>query len=420
MIDSKEPTRRGYLRISLIICLVFQAVILLTWGALGSGGLNPFLKSVGVVPLHVPFGDFRTISSGIQYYEKGGDPYTDGRYDFMGREFNYPPVWLNLSFLGVSPEAVSYIYFVFATLFSIALLFLFWKADHKGWYLSFLYILSPPVMLALERCNNDLLMFFLVVSGIWIGRKSVGGLNNWLCGVLVLFATFLKVFPVFAFYCLVRENWKLTLRLLIPFGIVSGVYFVSIKPILDLIKENTPWSLYLSFGVNVIPEYFAEKFSGVSLFQGSLLLIVAWVIAAVGIVFGYLKGRKGSQPNNDDDYDTTLFRTGGAIYIAVFLLGSSYDYRLMFLLLTLPFTFRSIFGKSEHSGFFRGYLGVMGVAYWVNEASFHYWSNGSLADVGLLVNEAANWGLFFMLLIAQFRLLPDFVRKVIYKDFVGS
>ena len=62
----------------------------------------------------------------------------------------------------------------------------------------------------------------------------------------------------------------------------------------------------------------------------------------------------------------------------------------------------------------------MGVAYWVNEASFHYWSNGSLADVGLLVNEAANWGLFFMLLIAQFRLLPDFVRKVIYKDFVGS
>lgn len=417
-----EPERPSLRRPppALIIFLVVQAFILLTWGALGSGGLNPFLKAVGVVPLHVPFGDFRTISAGVQFYEQGGDPYTDGRYDFMGREFNYPPIWLNLSFLGVSPEAVSYIYFIFATLFSLALLLLFWRADYKGWYLSFLFILSPPVLLALERSNNDLLMFFLIVLGIWIGRKTVGRLQNLLCGVLILCATFLKVFPVFAFYCLVRENWKVSLRLLVPFGIISGAYFVSIKPILDLIKENTPWSLYLSFGVNVIPEYFADKFSDVALFQGASLLVLAWAVAAIGIFLGYQKGRQAISADDLEDYDATLFRTGGAIYIAVFLLGSSYDYRLMFLLLTLPFALRSAFSKTESGRFFGVYLSVMGMAFWINEASFHYWSNGALADVGLLLNEAANWVLFFMLLVAQFRLLPEFVRKLIYKDFVGS
>ena len=415
------PDQRSLRRPSaLIIFLVVQAFILLSWGALGSGGLNPFLKTVGVVPLHVPFGDFRTISAGVQFYEQGGDPYADGRYDFMGREFNYPPIWLNLSFLGVSPEAVSYIYFIFASLFSLALLFLFWRADYAGWYLSFLFILSPPVLLALERCNNDLLMFFLIVLGIWIGRKTVGKLPNFLCGVLILCATFLKVFPVFAFYCLVRENWKASLRLLVPFGIISGAYFVSIKTILDLIKENTPWSLYLSFGVNVIPEYFADKFSGVALFQGSLLLVLAWVFAAAGIVLAYQIGRQAIFTDDLDEYDATLFRTGGAIYIAVFLLGSSYDYRLMFLLLTLPFALRSVFAKTGSGRFFGVYLGVMGAAFWISEVSFHYWSNGSLADVGLLLNEAANWTLFFMLLITQFKLLPEFVRKLIYKDFVGS
>ena len=414
---TRETGKKSALpRVAIIIFLVVQFSVLLSWAPLGKGDLNPYLKAIGVVPLHVPFGDFRTISAGIPFYEAGEDPYTDGRYDFMGREFNYPPIWLKLSFLGVSPEAVSYVYFAFATLFSIALLLLFWRTDYRYWYLCFLFIFSPPILLAMERCNNDLLMFFLIVTGIWIGRNSVSKVQNWLCGTLLLIATILKVFPVFAYIIFLKKNWKSSFLFLGPFGVICAAYFVSIKPVLGLIKQNTPWSLFLSFGVNVVPKFFSKTFPDILIFQGSLLLILAWVIAAVGIFLGYWIGKRALPSELEYDYNMTLFRAGGAIYVAVFLLGSSYDYRLMFLLLTLPFVFRTVFYEGVNRTFFVSYLIAMAVAFWVNEASAHLWFGGSLTNVGLLLNEAANWVLFIMIVTTQFQLLPAFVRSLIYKD----
>lgn len=402
--------------VPVIIFLIVQSTVLLTWAPLGRGDLNPCLTAVGVVPLQVPFGDFRTISSGVQFYEQGGDPYTDGRYDFMGRAFNYPPIWLEMSFIGLSPEGVSYVYFFFASLFSISVMLLFWRETKRTWPLYFVFIFSPPVLLALERCNTDLLMFFLIVLGIWLARDSGSKLQDWICGVLLLAATVLKVFPVFAFYVFVKKNWRRTLLFLIPFGALCGIYFVSIKPTLDLIHENTPWSVYLSFGVNVIPNYLSEKFPESELFRGVIPFTLAWVLAFFGLLTGLKLGRKAIQSSDREGYDSKLFRVGGAVYIAVFLMGSNYDYRLMFLLLTLPFSFRMISQQRNQRYWFVVYLVALAAGLWINEASFHYWSGGALMEIGLLLNELASWVLFFMLVVSEFRLLPDFVRQVIYQS----
>ena len=402
--------------VPVVIFMVVQATVLLTWAPLGKGDLNPYLSAIGVVPLQVPFGDFRTISAGVQFVEQGGDPFVDGKYDFMGREFNYPPIWLKFSFLGMSPEAVSYVYFTFASLFSIALMLLFWRETNRAWPVYFLFIFSPPVILALERCNNDLFIFFLIVLAVWIGKSSASRIQNWVAGSLLFLATVLKVFPVFAFYMFLRRSWKDTLMILLPFGLACAAYFVSIKPTLDLIHENTPWGIYLSFGVNVIPSFLADKYPESSFCQGAFPLALMWAIACLGLLAGLLLGKKRPLIHGSEGYEAVLFRTGAAVYIFVFLMGSNYDYRLMFLLLTLPFSFQMVSTEPAQRPWFLCYLVTMFIAVWVNEAAAYHWSGGVLMEAGFLLNELASWVVFFMLVITQFRMLPDFFRKIVYRN----
>ena len=398
-----------------VIFLVVQACVLLAWAPLGRGELNSYLSAVGVVPLHVPFGDFRTISEGVKFAEAGGDPYVDGRYEFMGRKFNYPPIWLKMSFLGLSPEAVSYVFFAFASLFAISLLLLFWEDKSRAWPLYFPFLFSPPVVLAMERCNNDLLMFFLVVLGVFVGRGWESCFKRWFGGCLFLGATLLKLFPVFSFYFFLRDNWKTSLLYLGPFAFLSGSYFVSIKPILDLIGENTPRGAYLSFGVQVIPTFLSKTYPDAGFSQGVIPWILVAMIASACLILALRLGRQSLEAEGLHNYDADLFRVGGAIYIAVFLTGNSYDYRMMFLLLTLPFSFRVAFGSERSMRWFQFYLGVLLIGLWINEAAAHYWSNGTLMEAGFFLNEIASWVLFFILCVSQFKMLPGFVRQLIYR-----
>ena len=397
----------------LLVFLIFQAFVLVTWAPLERGVYKNTFESLGIIALPIPYGDFLTISEGVQFYEQGGDPYSEGSYDFIGRRFNYPPVWLEFSFLGMPPEGVRYVYITFATLFSLALALLF--SGRGGWgHLGALpFVFSPPVFLALERCNNDLLMFFLIVLGIWILGKSRGAAGEWLASLPLILATILKVFPVFAFYVYLRNGWKKSFSFLVPIGVVCALYFVSIKPILSMIHENTPWSAVLSFGLNVLPYYFSLKLPDSPLIQGPYLLMVAWIVASVLLFIGYRLGKTGIAETSVryDSFAGNLFRAGGAIYIAAYFMGSNYDYRLIFLLLTLPMAFQMVSSGGATTRWSGSYLVALAIVFWINHG---------YGEAFLVINELANWCLLFLSIILQFKLLPGFVREQVYRSSAGS
>jgi hypothetical protein len=397
--------------VSLCVFLIFYGAVLITWGPLSRGELNPALTDLGVIPMPKPFADYRVIASAIQFNEAGGDPYRDNRFDFLARTYNYPPLWLHFPFLGVSDESITYVYLCFASFFSLGLFFLFWNDKTKYWYFYFVFLFSPPVFLALERCNYELMVFFLVVLAIRLSHRSKGVSHNILAGSTLLLATMLKIFPVFGLAIFLRESWKRSLTYMIPFGLLSIVYFYSIKPYLALIHVNTQWSQYLSFGVNVVPYYLSLHYwNNFAVY----FLAAAWLVV---IAFLFLAYRSGSttMPGSDvDGYDTRLFRVGGIIYIATFLMGNSFDYRLIFLLPTLPWIFRMIRLDSSGRLGYLSYLGCLATLFWLNDLATIFRTNPPFTKIVFFLNEAAGWGTLYGVLVFQFKLLPDFIRKEIY------
>ena len=414
-----RTTNTSKIRVSLFIFFVFQSALFLTWVPLDRGYLNEGLSALGVVPMSLPYGDYKVIASAIQYYEVGGNPYETGRFDFAGRKYNYPSYWLKMPFLGFENHNLKYVYIVFATLFSLGLGLVFWCDKNTAWYGYLPFIFSPPVFLALERCNYELVVFFLVVLAIWTCLRSSGYASSWIGGSILLFATVLKVFPVFGFFIFVRSSWKRTLIFLAPFAVLSAVYFVYSRPYLKLVHENTPWSQFLSFGINVIPLNVSKWISEESEMLPVYLLAVAWLIAAVFNLSGYFLGKKALFPEGVDAYDAYLFRGAAAIYISVYLMGSNFDYRLIFLIPTLPFIFRMLRENQTSRWSYMLYLVMMVSAFWLSEANLLWRYHTFYRSTVLLINELCCWGLLLQCIILQFKLLPEFVKEIIYRPSEG-
>ncbi|MCB1120714.1 MAG: DUF2029 domain-containing protein [Verrucomicrobiae bacterium] len=407
-------------RVSLFIFFIVQSVIFITWAPLDKGKLNPALSFVGAVPMSLPYGDYKVIASAIQYHELGGNPYENGIFDFAGRKYNYPAYWLEMPFLGFDQAQIKYVYIVFATLFAIGLSLAFWNDRTKAWYSYLPFIFSPPVFLALERCNYELIVFFLVVLAVWICFRSRSHIAGWIGGGMMYLATVLKVFPVFGFIIFVRDSWKKTFLFLTPFAILSAAYFAYSRPYLKLVHENTPWSQFLSFGLNVLPFNIAKWIAPESKVLPVYFLALAWLLAAVMILIGFRQGKRKLPGDGTGVYDAALFRGASCIYIAVFLMGSNFDYRLLFLLATLPFIFRMLREDTMRRSVYTMYLGCMLVGMWFSEANLLWRYNTFGRSFVLALNELCCWGLFFISVLLQFQLLPPFLREIIYRESAGS
>ena len=407
-------------KVSILIFLIFQGFIFVTWTPLDRGDLNVALSMVGAIPMQKPYGDYKVIASAIQYHEQGGNPYETNEYDFQGRTYNYPSFWLKFPFLGFEDQQIKYVYIVFATCFSLGLALLFWRDSNPHWYGYMPFIFSPPVFLVLERSNYELVVFFIVVLAIWIGRKSEARILGWVSGSLLYLTTVLKLFPVFAFVVFVRDSWRRTFLYLVPFAVLSVAYVVISRESLKLVHEHTPWNLFLSFGISVIPNNLSELISKDSVMLPTYLLMVAWIVAIAFVVLGYLKGKKPWELEGKEAYDSHLFRAAAAIFIAVYLMGSNSDYRLIFLLPTLPFVFRLLREDTENRSLHRIYLILLFVCMWMSEGNLLWRMDNFGRNSVLYLNELSCWGLLLYCIWMQFKLLPDFVRHVIYRESATS
>ncbi|MFN3308989.1 MAG: hypothetical protein ACK44E_07245, partial [Anaerolineales bacterium] len=100
------------------------------------------------------------------------------------------------------------------------------------------------------------------------------------------------------------------------------------------ISEATPHSYNLSYGVSVLPQRLER--SPYSHYAAAARVLTG-ITAAVLILFGVWFSRKIKLTSSYAPARyLDAFRAGSAIYIGTFFLGSNFDYRLVFLLLTIP------------------------------------------------------------------------------------
>jgi len=237
---------------------------------------------------------------------------------------------------------------------------------------------SPPVVMAVERGNVDLIVFVLVAAGLLLNRRWPASAVLY---PFLLAAAMLKLFPAGAFIAILRERrWRAVVVTLLM-AVSFGFYMWSILPDLQAIIRNTEYGRGHSFGAQILVRALLERIAPAWAGQATLLALAA--VALLGAASTVAGWRTALNADPAQAWRLDAFRVGAGIFLLVFSLTSNWDYRLMFLLPTVPQTLHWIRGNTQWRR-----PAFVGLALLV----FQMWASGWSSRLAGL-DEAAGWAL---------------------------
>jgi hypothetical protein len=292
----------------------------------------------GVWTLSPSFLDLRSVTSAWECVRRGIAVLPSNPCDPLKRPANYPTVWLLPSHLGLGQSSTVALGIVTALVFFGAALAVI--PQHAEPWEGLVYgvaLCSPSVMLGVERGNVDLLVFAVIVAAMAFFRRS--GPSAVVSPLLVLIAAILKLFPILAAPALLRRDR----RGFYAFGAVSaafGVYALATLGTIRDIRRFTPQLTAYSYGVKPFGIWAANLFATYRIHLAASVwdwLLVTVIVAAAVIVQPRVQRRLFA---GDEEAaarrDLDLFVVGGVIFVATFFVIQSFEYRLVFLVLTIP------------------------------------------------------------------------------------
>lgn len=284
------------------------------------------------IPVMSPvFADLRVITHGADSVALGLDPLINNPGDPWGRPLNYPRIWQSLYSIGINKSHTVGLGVGIIFCFLAGVVMVLPNARNMTIALVIAALVSPAILLGIERGNIDLFIFFLAASTIILARKSAAA------GViLIVFGTALKLFPIFFIPVLLRMEKRRFLRHTFVILAISFIYIAVIWPELRLISKATPRATDLSYGINVAWMHMAQ----INPALGQFIQFMAMSLVFIAACLIFLACTQRSAPEMSGEVEDSValdsFRLGASIYIGTFLLGNNWDYRLLFLILTIP------------------------------------------------------------------------------------
>jgi len=292
------------------------------------------------------FEDTLFVTGSVESVNAGLDPYVDNRFDAWGRLYNYPPIWLALRHVGVTSKTTSLFAICLATLGIAAAVT---ALPSRGWLagtVAFVSMLGWPFWWGVERGNIDLVVFAAIVFGFLgiRGKNQFAGRALLIVGLAVL-----KIYPAALALMFVngRRGW---LRALGVGAIATAAVIATCGRDLLLVLHNTPHQVWRSFGAYAFVRSLMDGPLPVSESHVRVLSSVAAIGLAVAVILFTQLGPERIKDQVERYLPRLDVRSGpGAmaiaglvIYCFWFVVGSGYDYRLMFLLLPLGALVREI------------------------------------------------------------------------------
>lgn len=293
--------------------------------------LNNFFRVSYIYPI---FADLETILSGIncKSVREIGDLITCQR---NGQNmWNYPTVLLNLRHI-IHPSSRFLLGLAFVFIFMITANYLLinnlWRADS----LTFLILISPPFLLAINRGNFDLIIAaFLLTAAVLIRRNGVSFI---LALLIICISVWLKFYTLSIFVVLPFFFNKAKKYIIIVVGLSL---FISV---IDDLRSLSRFLSTDSSGSTGLP-VLLSKLSGSlnATFKTNWITVLILCISILLIYFSINKAIPGMYLHT---YKSPLFIFPGFVFISTWLTTSSYYYRLILLSLLVIFIVKN--GKTK-------------------------------------------------------------------------
>ena len=307
-------------------------------------GILIYLKGflgINIIPWHMSkaFADLITITNTVDCSYVHNNPYLRGDCDPWGRLYNYPRIWLGVfSFLKLGKSSTIYLGFLYVILFIFCASKLNLKQNNKSLWCLFILFISPPIILLLERGNNDLLIFSAIIL-TYYGIKDNQNLPELIRLYFPLLVFFIlgifKIYPFILIFTILLEKISLTQKTVITllFIVSSCIYLYCIKDDLIYILKNTPNPNDMAYGRKVKFWIFNCSLE----LRNKISFVITSIIILLAITTQSIFSKKPFVNTiNFHNSEIWLFTCGATIYIGTFMIGNNYIYRIVFLLLCLP------------------------------------------------------------------------------------
>ena len=319
-------------------------------------------ESLGILHLKPYFSDLVAVLAASDAHAAGLDPYlSPSPFDPSGRPHVYGPWWLYLHELGLTRKDATWAG-ALLVVFSTALLA--WVLRPRDWRQSLLataLMLSPPLLLAYERANNDLVIFVMLVL---VGIAGPGTLGLIIQASLIWLASVLKFYPIAALPILAYQtNWpKAVITTAMVILALAGVVYlwhsdfthaISLLP-----KPDTSYGYGFSIIITLIRDRLPQIIGKAAIISG--------LVVGVGAVIGSGGFNNHLQRAIAESDVVRWFLAGGLTWTSCYFSAISFPYRVILLLLVASAWFRIWQkGAKPASSYARSMLILLALMVWL-------------------------------------------------------
>ena len=274
------------------------------------------------------FIDSAAILAASDAVRTGADPWLPNPLDAYGRPHCYSGWWLGLAATGPTREDNFLLGSLWVAAFLGSAFFLLRPASFTRAAVVAAALLSPPVLLAVNRANNDLVVFAVLVAGLGWLKQDTAPRSGAFAGAVAI-ATGLKFYPIVAAAAfLLRKPTPRAWRLTLMAGLAGALALATSSVDRAIGTMPAPGGLH-TFGATIALDLLGLTGSaaraGATLFLGGL--------AAACASLGW-----APRPPHPFQAGPAQFAyvTGVALLTGCFLVTGNYAYRLIFALLLIP------------------------------------------------------------------------------------
>lgn len=254
--------------------------------------------------------------------------------DLLNRPHVYSDWWLGLRWLGLT-RADNFLFGGTCVLAAMVVAFLTVRPRTHGEALVLAAVLlSPPFLFAVQRANNDLVIFTLVGAAALGVVRGTGGLRLACFGAVVVLATGLKYYPLAAAGALALLPWNRRLGWTLGLTLAAaGLVLFCERAAIGRGMFALPATLY-EFGAAVLWRDLALGPRGMI----ALALLLLGLAAGVAVRRRWVDGL--ADDSRGPEGERFLFAVGACLLVGCFVAGTSYFYRWIFGLWLWPWLAR--------------------------------------------------------------------------------
>jgi hypothetical protein len=285
-----------------------------------------------------PFLDLRGLISAGDSLRLGLDPHVSNPLDPYYRVHSYSDWWLLPSRLGLSGADLAWVGTGLLALTLATAALGCRPANAREGRDLLLVLVSPPLLMAAHRANNDLVAFVLMGAAL-AGLRRGGPLTRGGAILLLALSAALKYFPLAAAVLLLEARSR---RELLGWAALYGAVLLLAWPGvhrgLGFASAHTPAPAWLyAYGAPVI-------FRNLEI-DGAMTL--GRIVAVALLAFGAWRWWPRAPGDRPPATASPEFLAGAAMVVGLFLHGSSYAYKLVFALWLLPWLWGHTAGPGD-------------------------------------------------------------------------